>query len=314
LSEYFFSEIIPHHSGVQALMLPLLFASSISWAVDVAPTCRRFEATVLDETRRACSAAGTCEIVDTSRRADGSLRLTCTDQTLTVAARRGDRELWSLTLDGAPEDRVRKAAVWIARSDAPQAEGPSLAKKEVVAGPSAAERPPAKASEKWLGFGASVELMEVPFRPPVALGLNDTYGVHVNAMFRLTGDLYAGPVLAFERGTYAEQRSADPVAGVAPEGHDETNARVAARVGWGAPWGMRTFGAYVDLGYARAWYPVEGDTRSRNFLFASPTLVAQLPLSDVRPFVSAGGDVVLDERIGFAVGAHAGLGVAWSAL
>jgi hypothetical protein len=293
-------------------MLPFLLPSSITWSVTAGPSCRELEAQVAVEARRACAAAGTCEIALDARAADGEVLLTCDQSGLTLEARKGDRALWSLTVHGDAADRARAAGVWIARSERPPADGaPEPAPTaDVLANP---DRAAPASPKKTFAVSASLSASSFPLRAgeQEALALKDAYGVQLGAMVRVRDDVYVGPVLALERGTFQQER---PYGGGVLDSHSATIARLAARIGWGALSSLRVFGGYVDVGGARGWWPLEDRNVGDTFVYASPTVFAQLPRGDLRPFLAVGGDVVLDfNRSVTSFGLHASAGAAWSA-
>src|SRR5215471_18582435 len=87
------------------------------WAVDPSPACGTLGAQTADEVRRACAAARTCENAPPGSSARRAI-LTCNRDEMIVDGLSADgQRLWSLAVTGAPADRARQAAVWIARSD-----------------------------------------------------------------------------------------------------------------------------------------------------------------------------------------------------
>jgi hypothetical protein len=172
---------------------------------------------------------------------------------------------------------------------------------------------------------------EIPIRGATSIG--SAQGVHLGGMFHLGRDWHVGPILALEHATHPIDNR--PITGLTsgapttvriytlsvPDSIDTTMARAGARLGWGAPWGARTLGAYADLALGDMWWHVNDGsyTAHATYILLSPTFVAQWPTGEVRPFVSVGLDAVLGGlseagKPPFSFGMHAGAGVAWSAL
>jgi hypothetical protein len=272
-----------------------------NWTVDPSPACGALGFRTIDEVRRACAAARTCELgsSDAARRAV----LTCNrDEMIVDGVAPDGQRLWSLVLTGTPADRARQAAVWIARSDDLEVAPPPPPPPAPPAPPPRQEEPiaPKRAPATSGGLTGALVAIEMPshFSP-----LANAAGLQLGAGFALGRGFYAGPILMFAQATQVSRNLASSV----------LLLHGGARVGWGAPWSDGVLGAYLDAG--AGFWSVAGEEGSQLRLaapYVAPTVVVQYPRAPLRPYLGLSG-VVLDGQTGIYGGAALAAGVAWSA-
>jgi hypothetical protein len=115
-----------------------------AWWVDTRPwSCASWAAPLARQIQLACDAGGQCAIASDERLAARHATLFCaSDERWTLEARdRSGRLLWSLALEGEPDDRLRQAGVWIARSEASDQPVPATAVPEATPSPSPSPAP-----------------------------------------------------------------------------------------------------------------------------------------------------------------------------
>ena len=99
-------------------------AKPTTWWIETHPwTCSAEAGPLARQVQLACDATGRCAIASDERSADRRAVLVCGDEGWTLEARdASDQALWTLALGAADDEaRLRKAGVWIARSEG---EGP----------------------------------------------------------------------------------------------------------------------------------------------------------------------------------------------
>ncbi len=251
--------------------------AATSWLVTTkGPTCERRAHALAEEVRFACAAiGGSCRVVDEARDAELSATLDCTGPTWRLVTHTSEgARLGEIELEGEETDRLRQAAMEVARDAAPdhvlaaRALENTLQKDRVAVPPPAHER-----------FG--IALAGRLFRGhPGATGV----GARMLVGVRL------GPVFAVTLGGAAEMGG-----GNAAEGY--RFGRGGAGVVVGAPFGGGTHGGalrYLGLGVEAGWSLHQRLTRTTaqpvytpslsDAPYAQATLFAQTSLRGLRAF------------------------------
>jgi hypothetical protein len=276
-----------------------------AWWVDTRPwTCASWTSALAHQIQLACDAGAPCAIASDERAASRCATLVCgSDDRWTLEAHdRSGRILWSLALQGSPEDRLRQAGVWVARSemselpplppDSATAPAPTPAPPETTQPPAlgaTAPDQPASASvspradhpsEGWLAFSASGRVGEMrlyDFSAYDTTVIGVTGGVQAAAVARF-GGAYGGLSMAFDQ-------SLSDLGG--------TNASVwrpGVVLGWGAPYGEGWAGLSAAGGGAISRLYGGGYARDEEQFFAEVAAHLKMPrLLGQQPFVSASG-------------------------
>ncbi len=252
----------------------------VVWSVTA--SCGAFSseraAEVREELTLACEAAGAaCAVAGARSSTPPSARahITCSPtgapQTLDAYGTRG-AHLWSVDLDGETDDRPRRAALWIARSDRE-----SLQSTKADDEPSST--PIGAPSRQPLGLALAARGGIRGTAAPFTLGLRAT------GTYAVTPDLHVALAASGERATNGGG------------GYTVTLANIGGGVAWGAPYGTSPFGIAFDTGVAAAAIvppseiaPANVQPGSQSFFlpYAEVSLSARLPGdTTVRPFVTA---------------------------
>jgi hypothetical protein len=135
----------------------------VTWWIETRPwTCSAQAGPLAREVQLACDATGRCAVASDERSADRRAVLVCADDGWTLEARdASDQPLWTLTLGTTDDDaRLRKAGVWIARSEGegPMARPPSTTTVATTRSPASASPPIAPEPDRVPGDSGSPHL------------------------------------------------------------------------------------------------------------------------------------------------------------
>jgi hypothetical protein len=322
---------------------PVLVPARRVW-IEARPwTCDHQIVALARDTELACDAlGGRCQIAASEVEATHRAVLVCDSAvrwTLRIETSDG-QPVVAVRLVGDREERLRKAAMWIARTEddgpaagppsggvAPPAPGPPSPPAPALRVPSAPAASPARDP-------ATVWADEPDFPPPPkpkerragGLALDATFGVtnssyvdsfrglHASMVFP-AGPFHVGPVGAYDQAS----SFADGYAGI---GH------LGGRAGWGAPFSDRIVGLWLESGVAWGTRPNAGvgfhlrgtsfgpDNAPTDFVtpYGRAEVMLQLPLkAPLRPYVAVAGTHAINE---FGEGVQSALfaaGLAWRA-
>jgi len=314
-------------------------SSAAAWTIEVDPGCPPGEgrARFVREVELACDALGTPCLVDpgtsspTGASGPRRARLACDGEGKLEVSDNGGALLWTIPLGDGGMDRLRRAALWIARAplDAPppparesdtKPEPTSLPASEGTAFPIAVADPTRDA-------GASSARTPTPARPGPS-------GVLVAERTLLLGSGF-GPLVG-GRAAAALALVAPHLAVAAaisggrtvsgPSGYDYAEGRVGAGVAWGAPWSGAPFGLSLEGGATLASVSapsgVSPSSEAFGRAYAEAAFSAQWNGSRAfRPFATLGASIQSGHRAVLNTGvteasiswlsASLDLGVAW---
>jgi hypothetical protein len=303
-------------------------------------TCDHQIVALARDTELACDAlGGRCQIAASEEEATHRAVLVCDSAvrwTLRIETSEG-QPVVAVRLVGDREERLRKAAMWIARTedDGPTAGPPSgSVAPPAPAPPAPVLRVPSAPAASPARDPSTVWADEPDFPPPPkpkkrragGLALDATFGVtnssfvdsfrglHASIVFP-AGPFHVGPVGAYDQ-------ASSFAAGYAGIGH------LGGRAGWGAPFSDRIVGLWLESGVAWGTRPNAGDgyhlwgtsfgsdNAPTDFVtpYGRAEVMLQLPLNGpLRPYVAVAGTHAVNE---FGEGVQSALfaaGLAWRA-
>jgi hypothetical protein len=275
-----------------------------TWWVDTRPwACTRWARPLAEEIQLACDAGAGCTIAPDGRSATRRATLVCgSDEHWALEARdRNGRVLWTLSLDGSHEDRLRQAGVWVARSDMPDlpplsaessptppglppelgelpdspTEPPPPVAPPVPPPPAASDKPAASGSPVqpgWFAFSASayvgeMRVFELPSTATVVGDASAPGSVGGNAAM---GGLHAAAI-AHSTHIYGGLSVGYEHSLTNFDGSSASLWRPGAVLGWGAPYGDGWFGVSASAGIAFLSASQQVSVPAGESLVVSPT-------------------------------------------
>jgi hypothetical protein len=300
--------------------------ATVSWWVEARPwNCSDLVAPLAREIELACDAAGgICRIARSEAEATQYAVISCTEGEAPWnldAEGRDRRRLWSVALEGDRDERLRKAALWVARGEDDRG---SVAAS--VAPPAAPPAPPASPAVPAAESTArdAADTSQTPTNGGLAFSAFGARTTYVNSFLMLAG----ARVLAATRlaggarlglGLDAEHSVADGLHGYGG-GYNLTAGHLGAVVGFGAPWTDDWVGVSGEAGVAKAKGNYSDGccssasqlayTTDKTSAYLKLSLIAQWPRREgLRPFLGASyiaSDQLLDQWVTLDLGA------AWS--
>lgn len=269
------------------------------WLVGVdGPGCAAERTAFEREVTLACEAVGgTCHVVESARDAElrATLRCSRADERWVLELRTVEGMLLSKTdLDGAPADRIREAAMEVARDQAPE---------RLLA---------ADSLRDTLSDGDHVTGGSGFKMPRTSLALGGTGAV--GGIEGTSGGVHALAGLFLGAGTHATLGVTGLMGGSGRS--SARHVRTGLGLSWGAPFDGSIFGCAVEGGldvgqtYQTAFTGVTStEAKTRAGAYGQGTLFLQVPLRGLRPYVATTLGVIASQRV-WAV-ASADLGVAF---
>jgi hypothetical protein len=248
-------------------------AHAAEWIIDVeGDGCDAHRATFEREVALACGAVGTCRLAPTLQNAELRATLVCKDPgdpSLLKTATVEGADLGSVELAGAPQDRVREAAVEIARDAAPER---TLATQTLRNSLATADRP--------------APLVPVTPSPRFSIGMGATGAVEyarATAGARLLGALRVSST------AYTTLSVAGALGGT--EESAVRRLRGGPGIGLGAPFIptkvvgiMAEIGADVMQSYPDSWGSKVLSPQTRTAGYGQTTVFLQVPNNKFRPY------------------------------
>lgn len=269
------------------------------WLVEVdGPGCASERATFEREVTLACDAVdGTCHVVQSPRDAELRATLHCpaADQPWSLELRTVEGVLVSRTeLAGTPSDRLREAAIEVARDQAPErllaadSLRDTLSDGDRGAG-SGFEMPPTSIAASATGALGGIESTSGGLRGLAGLSV----GSGTNLTLGFTG-LMGGSGLTAAR-----------------------HVRTGLGLAWGAPFDRSIVGAAVeggvDVGQSYQIAPVTGVTstepKTRTGVYGQGTVFLQIPFRVVRPYVGVTVAAIASQTVWAVASADLGLAI-----
>jgi hypothetical protein len=292
----------------------------MAWWIDAQPwTCVDFVAPLAHQVALSCDAAGgRCRVASSEAEAERHAVLRCAGGegggwTLEARGAKGEH-LWAVDLAGEEDEKLRRAAMWVARAEG---DGPIDAgvPQKAPLQPSSAQAPK---RENEANEADEAE------RPKTKRATNGGFTLSGSAAYETSEE---GPAVFGARAAFAMRVAGTTYGVLSVDGAVPTKmnvrpfsyARAAVGAAWGAPWTDDVLGASVEVGAAAVHTYWEDSTRGAPY--GAVSLTAQYPGATLRPFIRTSLAVYATSSNPYAtdwsiipgpmVGVDAGL--AWSA-
>lgn len=266
------------------------------WLVEVdGPACASERATLEREVTLACEAVGgTCHVVESPRDAELRATLHCprAEESWVLELRTVEGVLVSKTdLAGAPADRMREAAIEVARDQAPERLLAADSLRDTLSD----------------GDHATTSSFKMP---PTSLALGATGAV--GGIESSSGGLHALAGLFLGAGTRATLGVTGLMGGSGRSA--ARHVRTGLGLSWGAPFDGSVLGCAIEGGldvgqsYQTAFSGVTSpEAKTRAGAYGQGTVFLQIPLRGIRPYAGASLAVIASQRVWAVASADLGL-------
>lgn len=266
------------------------------WLVEVdGPACATERATLEREVTLACEAVGgTCHVVDSARDAELRATLHCAhaDEPWIIELRTVEGVLVSKTdLGGAPADRMREAAMEVARDQAPERLLAADSLRDTLSDSDRATNSGWKMPHTSLALGATGAMG----------GIESTSGG-----LRALAGMFVGA------GTHATLGVTGLMGGSGRS--SARHLRTGLGISWGAPFDGSVLGCAVEGGvdvgqsYQTGFSGVTStEAKTRAGAYGQGTLFLQIPLRGIRPYAATTLAVIASQRVWGVASADVGV-------